>query len=301
MNQSFQPSFYVETTQCLNAPVTQDLFLNQTDIASSSPSSNNNTITPTNTTSTPAPQQTQLQPQQTIIETSNTTLSGQDPSLVPLYRFTDQQCEEVDRELICAICQYPFVNATRSVTCGHTFCKYCIHQWGEINRTCPIDHTALQVLQSDRLANNLVAKYTVQCLLCNWTGAKSQVESHVKEAHGVTLPSESGTEGYTLTSPTPSNQNQHDRGMQTVLLVERVVNNGPLCYQHSQINACAICASCHKPICANCVAAVNSSDGSIHCSSCLTSRRGVSFCVSLSCMIIAIVVIVIKFALISIH
>jgi len=205
------------------------------------------------------------------------------------YRYADEQSDDIDKDLICPICQGPFTNPTRSVSCGHTFCKFCINRWAEINRTCPLDHSALGQMQSDRLANNLVSKLTVICLLCSiWRGSKTQFSSHLKEAHNQTFNEDSGMEGYSLAAAPPSYsqpQHHHHHGHSVPIL------EGFVCVNHPTSPSIAVCTACGRFICGNCVRTASSYAGTrivcVTCAQSLANRRTIGFMISMVCFLMS--------------
>ncbi|KAI0030000.1 hypothetical protein K488DRAFT_20616, partial [Vararia minispora EC-137] len=49
----------------------------------------------------------------------------------------------VNSNLICCICQQPFLDPVTARTCAHTFCRDCITHSLRSSRHCPIDRSAL--------------------------------------------------------------------------------------------------------------------------------------------------------------
>ncbi|VDC00397.1 unnamed protein product [Peniophora sp. CBMAI 1063] len=56
-----------------------------------------------------------------------------------LYSYADQP----NSNLLCCICQYPFVEPTTTRTCAHTFCRNCILHALQTSPHCPIDRSPL--------------------------------------------------------------------------------------------------------------------------------------------------------------
>eukprot|EP01103_Thecamoeba_quadrilineata_P019352 TRINITY_DN7797_c0_g1_i1.p1 TRINITY_DN7797_c0_g1~~TRINITY_DN7797_c0_g1_i1.p1 ORF type:complete len:265 (-),score=19.20 TRINITY_DN7797_c0_g1_i1:120-914(-) len=175
-----------------------------------------------------------------------------DPLVVDSLHFRFLNDDGIDPELICSICQQPFNDPSRSVNCGHSFCRSCIDHWATVKRTCPLDNIQLNQMQFDRLAFNLVDKLQVQCLLCDWQGTRADIRLHQKETHQLaqsTTPS--GNYGYVATyrAPLPIAANRQP------VTIQRNDQNGDFqnrCEFHPHLESVARCEACSKGICADC-------------------------------------------------
>ncbi|KAI9478632.1 MAG: hypothetical protein EXX96DRAFT_483040 [Benjaminiella poitrasii] len=92
---------------------------------------------------------------------------------------------KVNDNLICCICQNPFIDPVIS-RCGHTFCKYCISQALEASQVCPIDRTPLTKNEFEPAAKiicNMVNELQVYCPHheqgCPHIGQRQFILSHV--------------------------------------------------------------------------------------------------------------------------
>lgn len=76
---------------------------------------------------------------------------------------------KIDKEYLCQICKLVLENPVQ-IPCDHLFCYDCIKNWVITNRTCPVDHTALNitgavtVFKSPCMAfRNLLYKLDITC------------------------------------------------------------------------------------------------------------------------------------------
>ncbi|KAI7900793.1 uncharacterized protein BX663DRAFT_516548 [Cokeromyces recurvatus] len=97
-------------------------------------------------------------------------------------RFVDK----VNDNLICCICQNPFIEPVISC-CGHIFCKKCIFQAIEASPICPIDRSTLSKDDFEPAAKiiyNMVNELLVYCPHqeqgCPYIGQRQFIESHLK-------------------------------------------------------------------------------------------------------------------------
>lgn len=87
--------------------------------------------------------------------------------------------------LICTICQEVFDNPSR-ISCGHTFCRKCIHQWFETQHgcnSCPTCRTSIipQATHRDLLALEFLSREEVFCEFagCAWVGQLNNLDRHM--------------------------------------------------------------------------------------------------------------------------
>ncbi|RUS22583.1 hypothetical protein BC937DRAFT_88370, partial [Endogone sp. FLAS-F59071] len=112
-------------------------------------------------------------------------MAPEDDSLFDLrsYSYLDQ----VNANLICCICQTPFVDPVVS-SCGHTFCEACIYQAITTTPTCPIDRLPLPLTSLQpavKIIANMVNELIVYCpradVGCPFTGQRQFMEHHLRE------------------------------------------------------------------------------------------------------------------------
>lgn len=65
--------------------------------------------------------------------------------------------EYLEDELQCSICTEMFVQAV-TLSCSHSFCKYCITQWQNNQSFCPICRTKITMQFSTRVLDNFIEK-----------------------------------------------------------------------------------------------------------------------------------------------
>ncbi|KAI9317112.1 hypothetical protein BX666DRAFT_145806 [Dichotomocladium elegans] len=94
--------------------------------------------------------------------------------------------ESINANLICCICQAPFVDPV-VLTCGHTYCSLCIYQALEASSVCPIDRSPVtldEIKPAVKIVINMVNELLVQCPRsdagCDYIGQRQFIEHHVK-------------------------------------------------------------------------------------------------------------------------
>ncbi|CAF0734867.1 unnamed protein product [Didymodactylos carnosus] len=73
---------------------------------------------------------------------------------------------EIDGELICAICGGVLQDPLQSPDCEHAFCQICINEWLSRNQTCPVDRSAIvpgQLKPVPRILKNLLSRLNITC------------------------------------------------------------------------------------------------------------------------------------------
>ncbi|KAI8340089.1 hypothetical protein BC941DRAFT_419350 [Chlamydoabsidia padenii] len=92
--------------------------------------------------------------------------------------------DNVNSNLICCICQYPFIDPVVS-PCGHTFCETCIYQAINTSPHCPIDRLALKVTDLEpavKIISNMVNELLIHCPRadrgCDFIGQRQYMEHH---------------------------------------------------------------------------------------------------------------------------
>ncbi|KAI0043801.1 hypothetical protein FA95DRAFT_1562945 [Auriscalpium vulgare] len=95
--------------------------------------------------------------------------------------------------LICCICQTPFVEPTTTRTCAHTFCHDCIAHALGVSSHCPIDRSPLgaaDLLPANPIVRHMVDELTVECAHraegCAHTCQRQLLAMHLKEDCGFT-------------------------------------------------------------------------------------------------------------------
>ncbi|ROV93030.1 hypothetical protein VPNG_09419 [Cytospora leucostoma] len=121
----------------------------------------------------------------------------------------DWQClqyvDQVDENLLCAICKAPFYKPMTTKACGHTFCEACIDQALEEARgrtyrvPCPLcrtdlgtgdnraSHRFVRVVEMSAQLDRLVVKCPNNAQVCKWKGQRSSLEDHVRNVCDYTL------------------------------------------------------------------------------------------------------------------
>ncbi|KAG9305858.1 hypothetical protein G9A89_006269 [Geosiphon pyriformis] len=97
--------------------------------------------------------------------------------------------ENVNSNLICCICQTPFVDPVVLDTCGHTFCQACISQAIAVKPNCPVDRSEIssqvELKSAAKIISNMVNELSVYCPNkdegCLYTGQRQLVNSHLKD------------------------------------------------------------------------------------------------------------------------
>ncbi|KAI8088699.1 uncharacterized protein BX664DRAFT_295992 [Halteromyces radiatus] len=93
--------------------------------------------------------------------------------------------DNVNSNLVCCICQYPFVNPLVS-PCGHTFCETCIYQALDSCSQCPIDRSPLCLPDLEpavKIIVNMVNELLIYCPRkergCDFIGQRQYMEHHM--------------------------------------------------------------------------------------------------------------------------
>lgn len=63
----------------------------------------------------------------------------------------------MEDELTCSICSELFIKAM-TLTCSHTFCKFCIEEWKKNKSTCPICRKEFSIVSPTLVLDNFIAK-----------------------------------------------------------------------------------------------------------------------------------------------
>ncbi|KAJ8927218.1 hypothetical protein NQ314_020340, partial [Rhamnusium bicolor] len=63
----------------------------------------------------------------------------------------------MENELQCAICSELFIKAV-TLTCSHTFCKYCIELWKKNKSVCPICRAKITGMTATLVLDNVIEK-----------------------------------------------------------------------------------------------------------------------------------------------
>ena len=78
-------------------------------------------------------------------------------------RFVD----EVDEELLCAICGLVLKDPVQIRQCEHCFCSDCMYEWWKHRQTCPIDRTRVpsvdDIISPPRIVRNMLSRLKLTC------------------------------------------------------------------------------------------------------------------------------------------
>eukprot|EP01128_Nolandella_sp_AFSM9_P009155 TRINITY_DN578_c0_g1_i3.p2 TRINITY_DN578_c0_g1~~TRINITY_DN578_c0_g1_i3.p2 ORF type:complete len:398 (+),score=27.74 TRINITY_DN578_c0_g1_i3:88-1281(+) len=102
-----------------------------------------------------------------------------EPSLPDQFDYVD---DDIHNELLCAICQNPFVEPVTVAACEHTFCKTCLS--AVRSNSCPNCRGSIDELEGpDRTLRKLLRGLTVYCSRkCGWTGERSDLLEHLSKS-----------------------------------------------------------------------------------------------------------------------
>ncbi|CAG8499185.1 17974_t:CDS:2 [Funneliformis caledonium] len=97
--------------------------------------------------------------------------------------------ESVNSNLICCICQTPFVEPVVIDSCGHTFCKDCITRSLSTRSTCPVDRSHIsnvnELKPAAKIIVNMVNELLVYCPNkndgCLYQGQRQLLNFHLQE------------------------------------------------------------------------------------------------------------------------
>ncbi|KZV61546.1 hypothetical protein PENSPDRAFT_759354 [Peniophora sp. CONT] len=98
-----------------------------------------------------------------------------------LYSYVDQP----NSNLLCCICQYPFVEPTTTRTCAHTFCRNCILHALNTSPHCPIDRSSLSpedLVPATPIIRDMVDELVVRCSN-EADGCSARVQRQLLKAH----------------------------------------------------------------------------------------------------------------------
>ena len=71
------------------------------------------------------------------MEEENRKFKSQEKLLDSFYEDVQKFLDSGDSHMQCTICSELFIQAT-TISCGHTFCEYCIETWKAQKENCPI-------------------------------------------------------------------------------------------------------------------------------------------------------------------
>lgn len=82
--------------------------------------------------------------------------------------YTYMNEDQIDRELICMICNEPFQSPVNCTQCGQTLCEQCNDIWNETNLSCPLcrKENSQYVPVISRIVINQLNRLLVKCPLC---------------------------------------------------------------------------------------------------------------------------------------
>ena len=76
-------------------------------------------------------------------------------------RIKDNLRELAETELQCSVCSEVFTEAT-TLSCGHTFCKHCIHEWQKQKSNCPVCRSDIKNMVAVKTLDQFVDKMYLQ-------------------------------------------------------------------------------------------------------------------------------------------
>ncbi|ORX47484.1 hypothetical protein DM01DRAFT_1310390 [Hesseltinella vesiculosa] len=93
--------------------------------------------------------------------------------------------DNVNSNLVCCICQYPFVDPVVT-SCGHTFCRHCIYQAVESSPLCPVDRSPIDlndIQEAVKIVSNMVNELQIYCPRqprgCEYHVQRQHMEHHL--------------------------------------------------------------------------------------------------------------------------
>ena len=86
-------------------------------------------------------------------------------SVLPMIEFSTETLidQEVDRSLICSICQEILKNPKECSNCQNCFCKKCIESWKISNDSCPFRCSELQLKNPHKVVMETLKKLNFKC------------------------------------------------------------------------------------------------------------------------------------------
>ncbi len=99
-------------------------------------------------------------------------------------RFVD----DVDEELLCAICGLVLKEPVQIRQCEHCFCSECMFEWWKHRQTCPVDRTVIpardDIIPPPRIVRNMLSRLRVSCdnssFGCTVTVRLEVLQSHLE-------------------------------------------------------------------------------------------------------------------------
>ena len=75
--------------------------------------------------------------------------------------------DDVNEELICAICKLILKDPVQIRKCEHCFCSECMHEWWKHRHTCPVDNERIasrdDIISPHRIVRNMLSRLKVTC------------------------------------------------------------------------------------------------------------------------------------------
>ena len=101
------------------------------------------------------------------------------PNHTSHHPYTYVDLSAIDDEMICPICQFPFIDPTVHRSCGNTFCAKCISDLS----SCPLCHKEEEGFLSEcnaapRVFKNQLDKLKVVCSMCKNAVPRAELEQH---------------------------------------------------------------------------------------------------------------------------
>ncbi|KAJ7188085.1 hypothetical protein C8R46DRAFT_1183731 [Mycena filopes] len=130
-------------------------------------------------------EETEMELQEAGSKDSNRDITFDPPTSLMFFNYV----AEPNSNLLCCICQAPFIDPATTRTCSHTFCRDCIVKAIGHAPQCPIDRSALSVddlVPANSIIRSLVDELIVECIHrasgCPHTCQRQRLTAHIMNA-----------------------------------------------------------------------------------------------------------------------
>ena len=96
------------------------------------------------------------------------------------YKFLDS---DLATDYECILCHYTARNPQQAQCCGATYCSSCIERSRRTCPECPNCRAPSFILIRDEAQQRRINKLRIQCSHCEWTGALSDIQTHMALDH----------------------------------------------------------------------------------------------------------------------